>query len=257
MMHDRGKSDSLVVPKKPPNNAGQPAAEVVEGSGLAKGNSPGGHDDQTQRRINSSAGIERVRQAARKGRQQRFTALLHHVYDVDRLRSAYLALKRDAAAGIDGQTWQQPTNRPGAHGVCELGAYPFGRGDLASNHYRAGRHHLKHVTPSPGVGGRILGPKDRNKEHAMSQERPGQSGTDFDWRAFTPEDSPKTYPDVMADPHHRDLATAKLAVGDPAHDFELPVYGFGDGSERPTGATFHLQKAAAERPVALIFGSYT
>ena len=54
-----------------------------------------------------SDGIERVCQAASKDRTQRFTALLHHVYDVDRLRAAYLALKRDAAAGIDGETWRQ------------------------------------------------------------------------------------------------------------------------------------------------------
>jgi group II intron reverse transcriptase/maturase len=106
MMHDRGKSDSSVVPTKSPNNAGQPAAEAMEGSGLAKGNSPDGHEDRTQRRANASDGLERVRQAASKDRQQRFTALLHHVYDVERLRTAYLALKRDAAAGIDGETWQ-------------------------------------------------------------------------------------------------------------------------------------------------------
>jgi len=106
MTHDRGKSDSSVVPSKRPNEAGRPAEEAVEGSGLAKGNSPEGHDDRTQRRVNSSVGIERVRQAARRDRKQRFTALLHHVYDVERLRAAYLALKRDAAAGIDGETWQ-------------------------------------------------------------------------------------------------------------------------------------------------------
>jgi len=106
MMHDRGKSDSSGVPTKPPNNAGQPAAEEVEGSGLAKGNSPDGHDARTQRRTHALDGIERVRQAARKDGKQRFTALLHHVYDVERLRTAYLALKRDAAAGIDGETWQ-------------------------------------------------------------------------------------------------------------------------------------------------------
>jgi RNA-directed DNA polymerase len=105
MMHDRGKSDSLVVPTKPPNNAGRPVAEVVEGSGLAKGNSPEDRDGRTQRRTHPSDGIERVRQAARRERQQRFTALMHHVYDVDRLRVAYFALKRDAAAGIDGETW--------------------------------------------------------------------------------------------------------------------------------------------------------
>jgi RNA-directed DNA polymerase len=106
IMDDRGKSDSSVVPRKRPNNAGQPAAEAVEGSGLAKGNSPDRHDDRTQRRANSADGIERVRQAARKDRTQRFTALLHHVYDVGRLRAAYYALKRDAAAGIDGEMWR-------------------------------------------------------------------------------------------------------------------------------------------------------
>jgi hypothetical protein len=79
----------------------------------------------------------------------------------------------------------------------------------------------------------------------------------FDWKAFTPEDSPKGLPDVMADPLHRDLSTAKLAVGDPAHDFELAVCDFSQGAERATGETFHLLAAAASRPVALIFGSYT
>jgi group II intron reverse transcriptase/maturase len=106
MTNERRKSDSSVVPMKSPNKAGPPAAEAVEGSGLAKGNSPERHDDRTQRRMQSSDGIERVRQAARKERKQRFTALLHHVYDVDRLHAAYLALKRDAAAGIDGETWR-------------------------------------------------------------------------------------------------------------------------------------------------------
>lgn len=106
MMHDHGKSDSRVVPVKLPNKAAEPAAEATEGSGLAKGNSPERHDDRTQRRIPTSAGLERVRQAATRDRTQRFTALLHHVYDVERLRAAYAALKRDAAAGIDGETWR-------------------------------------------------------------------------------------------------------------------------------------------------------
>jgi group II intron reverse transcriptase/maturase len=51
--------------------------------------------------------LERVRQAARKDKGLRFTALLHHVYHIDRLREAYLRLKRSAAPGVDGQTWQQ------------------------------------------------------------------------------------------------------------------------------------------------------
>jgi RNA-directed DNA polymerase len=106
MTHDREKSDRLVVPQKSPNNAGRPAAEAVEGSERTKGNLPDGHEDRTQRRVKASDGIERVRQAAGKDRKQRFTALLHHVYDIDRLRAAYFALKRDAAAGIDGETWR-------------------------------------------------------------------------------------------------------------------------------------------------------
>jgi RNA-directed DNA polymerase len=106
MMNERGQSDSSVVPRKSPNKAAEPAAEGVEGSGLAKGNSPDSHDDRTLGRMPPSDGLERVRQAAKRDRKQRFTALLHHVYDVDRLRAAYLALKRDAAAGVDGETWR-------------------------------------------------------------------------------------------------------------------------------------------------------
>jgi len=80
---------------------------------------------------------------------------------------------------------------------------------------------------------------------------------DFDWKAFTPDDSPMGLPDVLADPVHRDLSIAKLAEGDVAHGFELPLCDFSAGVERETGEIFQLAKAAAERPVALIFGSYT
>jgi hypothetical protein len=79
----------------------------------------------------------------------------------------------------------------------------------------------------------------------------------FDWKEFTPEDSPKNPMDLAADPVWRDLSTAKLVAGDPAHDFELPIFDFGEGTERLTGETFHLAKVASKRPVALIFGSYT
>jgi group II intron reverse transcriptase/maturase len=105
-MDGRGKSDGSVVPEKPPNNAGQPAAEAVEGRGPAKGNSPGRNVLRTQSREGTPSALERVRQAAEKERRQRFTALLHHVYEIERLRTAYLALKRDAAAGVDGETWR-------------------------------------------------------------------------------------------------------------------------------------------------------
>jgi len=53
-----------------------------------------------------SSALERVRHAARRDRKKRFTALLHHVYNPDMLRTAYLSLKRDAAPGVDGETWR-------------------------------------------------------------------------------------------------------------------------------------------------------
>ncbi len=79
----------------------------------------------------------------------------------------------------------------------------------------------------------------------------------IDWRAFTPDDSPKTPADVFADPVARDLATAKLGPGHPAFDFDLPVHDFSDGTRVETGRRFRLSEVAAERPVALVFGSYT
>jgi RNA-directed DNA polymerase len=106
MMDERGKSDSSVVPGKPPNKAEEPAAEAGEGRELAKGNTGEHTTLRTPSREGVSSGLERVRQAAVRDRKQRFTALLHHVYDVEGLRTAYYALKRDAAAGTDGETWE-------------------------------------------------------------------------------------------------------------------------------------------------------
>ena len=106
MMNDAGKSDSSVVPGKPLNKSGPSEAEVVEGRGLAKGNPPESNTLRTQSRAGVPSALERIREAAKRDRKQRFTALFHHVYDIERLRSAYLALKRDAAAGVDGETWQ-------------------------------------------------------------------------------------------------------------------------------------------------------
>ena len=106
MMHDHGQSDSPAVPTKFPNKAGEPAAEGMEGRGLAKGN-PRQHDaSRAQDRVGALSALERVRQVATRDKTVRFTTLLHHVYNVDHLRAAYFALKRDAAPGIDGETWQ-------------------------------------------------------------------------------------------------------------------------------------------------------
>jgi group II intron reverse transcriptase/maturase len=91
---------------KSPNNAGQPAAEVMEERGPAKGNPLKQNAPRTLGREGASSALERVRLAAARDRRMRFTALLHHIYDLHRLRAAYLALKRDAAAGVDGETWR-------------------------------------------------------------------------------------------------------------------------------------------------------
>src|SRR6267142_958026 len=107
MMNDHGKSDRSVVPLKPSNDAGQPVEEMVEERDLAKGNSIEGNAFRlTLCRGDAHNALERVRRAARKDKKLRFTALLHHVYNVERLRDAYLAVRRDVSAGIDGETGQ-------------------------------------------------------------------------------------------------------------------------------------------------------
>ncbi len=106
MMDDHGQSDRSVVPAKSPNNAERSAAKGMEGRGLAKGNPSRQNAPRTQSRDGAPSALARVREAAERDKQVRFTALLHHVYNVEHLRAAYHALKRDAAAGIDGETWQ-------------------------------------------------------------------------------------------------------------------------------------------------------
>jgi len=78
----------------------------MEGSGLAKGNPSQQNAPRTQGRVGAPSALERVREVAERDKQVRFTALLHHIYDGARLRAAYFALKRDAAPGVDGETWR-------------------------------------------------------------------------------------------------------------------------------------------------------
>ena len=105
-MNDLGQSDRPVVPTKSSNNAGVTAAEEMEGRGLAKGNPSQQNAPRTPSRDGARSARERVREAAERDKTVRFTALLHHVYKVEHLRAAYFALKRDAAPGIDGETWE-------------------------------------------------------------------------------------------------------------------------------------------------------
>jgi hypothetical protein len=105
-MNETRKSDSPAIPMKSPNKAGQSAAEGAEERGLAKGNLPQQNASRTQRRQGAPSALERVRLAAARDRKMRFTALLHHICDLNTLRMAYRALKREAAAGVDGETWR-------------------------------------------------------------------------------------------------------------------------------------------------------
>ena len=127
MMNERGQSDRPVVPAKSPNNVGQPAAEGTKGRGLAKGNPPQQNRSRTPcrakepdmenptrarsgkppiqprgctyvRSADLPSALKRIRQAARKDRKTRFTALLHHVYNLDTLREAYFSLQRNAGS---------------------------------------------------------------------------------------------------------------------------------------------------------------
>ncbi len=106
MTNGPGKSDRPTVPEKSPNNAGQPVAEGMEGRGLAKGNLPQQNASRIQSRTNALSALGRVRQAAAKDKKLRFTALLHHIYNLDTLRMAYFSLKKEAAPGVDGETWR-------------------------------------------------------------------------------------------------------------------------------------------------------
>ena len=108
MSHGRGKSDRGVVPKKLTNKAVREtpaAAEAVEGRLRAKGNAITARmSRRTSRIYDVRTALDGIRQTARGPRGARFDNLPHHIYAVERLEQAYLAVKGDAAAGVDGQT---------------------------------------------------------------------------------------------------------------------------------------------------------
>src|SRR5271167_1516513 len=104
-MHDQEKSDLAIVAAKPPNKAGSPVAEVVERRAGTKGSADQQSTLRTQIRVRVTQALDRVRQAARQRKKERFTALLHHI-NVDTLRLAFYALKRKAAPGVDGVMWE-------------------------------------------------------------------------------------------------------------------------------------------------------
>ena len=89
---------------KPANESLRRGKEWVEPRVGAEGNVKGSHGVRAQERAATSTGIDRVREVAREKKGERFTTLLHHI-DATLLRQAYFLLKRDAAPGVDGMTW--------------------------------------------------------------------------------------------------------------------------------------------------------
>jgi len=110
-MNGSGKSDDFVVPKKPTNKGAQPhmvggvTAELVEGRGSTKGNVGSPTADETQCSKPASRGLPGIREAARRDRTQRFTALMHHVTP-SLLVESFETLNPRASPGVDGVTWE-------------------------------------------------------------------------------------------------------------------------------------------------------
>src|SRR6266498_3989763 len=135
MMNGSRKSDRPVVATKPTNKVGAgvnntnaTTAEQVEQRGLAKGKTPRQNTNRALDRANVRSALGRIRQAAVKDTKVRFTSLMHHIYDLSMLREAYYGLKRDAAPGVDGETWREygeelESNLEGLSGQLRRGAY--------------------------------------------------------------------------------------------------------------------------------------
>jgi hypothetical protein len=122
-----GESYSGVVPTKQPNEGQGGRQEVAEGRPLTKENMEEPNSCRTQSRESEPNGLDRVREAARKDGKLQFTALLHHV-NIDLLRSSYYDLKKQAAAGVDGVTWEEygqdlEARLADLHGRIHRGAY--------------------------------------------------------------------------------------------------------------------------------------
>jgi RNA-directed DNA polymerase len=104
--HVDGESDGRTVPTKCPNKGEQAPAEGMEGRRPTKENTGQATPPRTRSRTSELSALRGVREVARRDKRTRFSALLHHV-TTELLRDSYYALKRDAAPGVDGVTWQE------------------------------------------------------------------------------------------------------------------------------------------------------
>src|SRR5437868_11673853 len=114
MTHERRKSDSVIVAEKPANKADKlvaeqstaeaAAAEPAEPRAETKENAEQQSTCRTQGRESVSQALGRIRRVARTRKEEKFTALLHHI-SLELLEEAFFELKENAAAGVDGMTW--------------------------------------------------------------------------------------------------------------------------------------------------------
>jgi group II intron reverse transcriptase/maturase len=127
MMHGGGKSDFAIVAVKLTNKAERSAAELVEQRAGTKGNADQQSTRRTQSRESVSQALERIRKVARERKQEKFTALFHHI-SIDLLDDAFFALKENAAPGVDRLTWRDyeadlERNLTDLHDRVHRGAY--------------------------------------------------------------------------------------------------------------------------------------
>jgi len=104
--HEGGNAGNGQGKPKGPGKGDAPLAEGMEGRGWAKGNAGLQNTPRAQDRPGVPSAWDRIGQVARTDKGRRFTTLLHHVYNIETLREAYFSLKREAAPGVDGETWQ-------------------------------------------------------------------------------------------------------------------------------------------------------
>ena len=105
MMNDCRKSDRFVVPEKSSNKPDNVGAEKMEGRSLPKENKKQQNMLRTQGRESMLSKLQLIHQKAKADNKIKFTALMHHIYNIDMLRWSYLEVKRNAAPGVDNETW--------------------------------------------------------------------------------------------------------------------------------------------------------
>lgn len=142
MIDEHGQSDGGIVPEKTPNKP--QGAEGMEGRPPVKGNAQEHPSHRTQSRTEGmQQALERIREAVKRDKEAKLTSLYHHVYNVEHLKAAYYGLRKQAAPGVDGETWQHYGENLEAN-LKDLS------GRLARGAYRALPVRRKYISKSDG-----------------------------------------------------------------------------------------------------------